>query len=196
MDHGRRCSTQAKTARRWRGGRAARKPRSTYSMHPSLAAGAATVVNSTTAASSHMPCSSRPTGPVNMSAAWTWPAVLTSISVDGTAISSRQSAVRLSASGVRSGSCWVWRSTPSQRRHSALVAGGSGGTIWNWPQSRHSRRWEGAALGATSVGGAGGGMTGVASTRCVVGGKGAGIGMRINDPCLISINTLLVSMRA
>ena len=46
---------------------------------------------------------------------------------------------------------------------------------------------------AAAVGDGGGNMTPVASTRGVVGGKGRAFGSecRKNDPCLISINTLL-----
>ena len=50
-------------------------------MQPSLASGAATVVNSTTAESSHRPLRPRPIGPENKSATWTCPAVLTDIRV-------------------------------------------------------------------------------------------------------------------
>ena len=88
---------------------------------------------------------------MNKSAARYSPARLTVISAMVAPMPSKTRAVRLSASGVPNGSWRVWRSTASQRRHTARAAGGIAGTTWSKPQSWHSRSRAGLS-GDTAVG--------------------------------------------
>ena len=112
-------------------------------MAMTFATGAAMLVKSTTAASSHSPSDRRLRGPEKRSAVRNMPPALTVISGMRQATPSRTRAETFSASARPSGSRRARRSSRLQRRQRAAVPGRSAGTTCRCPQSGHSERWRG-----------------------------------------------------